>query len=807
MSEDKKLFSLFYNGIGNADPDKEISLNEFFDILKQDSSLLKEIRKCETKNERDKIKAKLSYVTFGGTFSHRDGKSLKESSGFACFDIDGVKDLEERKKEVIENKYTYCLFISPSGKGFKFLVKIPKVKSNEEYQEYWNSISKHYNLPGTDKRVKDICRACYISFDENPYLNEDSELYTEKDLEDNQRKIISEVEIAETDEFLITEIMKKWEEGNRQNLCMYWGGVMRETYKYGFKHTANIIREVCRRTNDNEVDMRLKVIQDNYMKDEREVKGFKGLEEEEINVEEILKESKEIDYKIQIDKQIEELKEGESSKKINEVLGLITELNEIDKERYLEQIKKKTKTKIQTLEKSFNSIRKEKKEDKIVFVERKSHDGEIFTRIGQAKCFISAQPLYYERKGQIWLWDKESYSWIKKDETDILNLIRSILPQLDTINSKERNEILEALKQVGRMNKPQEIKSSWVQFKDKIYDIETGEVFDSTPEYFVSNPINWNVGEIEDTPTIDKYFKSWVNSEDDVKKLYEIISWVIVPKMFIHAFWFLHGPPGTGKSTFVNLLIKFIGEQNKTSTSIDRINNNARFETYNWYKKLLITMSEVSSANDLRNSGLLNQATGEDSIPYEIKGGDTFSGISYGKFIYPTNKWLKIDGEDGFGRRVRYLKFENRFEKEKDILSEIPEWEFENLAKKCLRVAKELWKKRNFTGDVSISERIKGYQEISKTELEWFIENECDITAPEGKIPFGEFHSKFMIYLQQLKKGTWSLIKVSKELKKLGFETRNHSWKVEGCNFRGESNFELKNTIFGIKIKEKEVKS
>ena len=63
-----------------------------------------------------------------------------------------------------------------------------------------------------------------------------------------------------------------------------------------------------------------------------------------------------------------------------------------------------------------------------------------------------------------------------------------------------------------------------------------------------------------------------------------------------------------------------------------------------------------------------------------------------------------------------------------------------------------------------------------------------------GLIPISESN-----YFRE--KGSWSLVKVSKELKKLGFETRNHHWKVEGCNFRGESNLELKNTIFGIKFK------
>ena len=65
-------------------------------------------------------------------------------------------------------------------------------------------------------------------------------------------------------------------------------------------------------------------------------------------------------------------------------------------------------------------------------------------------------------------------------------------------------ELIEGFKQVGRKHKPKDIKTSWVQFKDKIYDVKTGESFEATPEYFVTNPIPWNVGKESNTPLMDK---------------------------------------------------------------------------------------------------------------------------------------------------------------------------------------------------------------------------------------------------------------------------------------------------------------
>lgn len=173
-------FSIYHNGIKNTIPNGFVDLIQFLGMIKQDSPLLQKIRQCETKEERDKLKSKLSYVTFAGIFTKRGIESLKESSGLVCLDYDGVDNIEEIKDKLIQNKYTHCVFISPSGKGLKLIVKIPKVKCNEEYKEYWNSISKHYNLGETDEATKDISRACYLSYDPKPYFNQNSEIYTER---------------------------------------------------------------------------------------------------------------------------------------------------------------------------------------------------------------------------------------------------------------------------------------------------------------------------------------------------------------------------------------------------------------------------------------------------------------------------------------------------------------------------------------------------------------------------------------------------------------------------------------------------
>lgn len=133
------------------------------------------------KKKRDKIKATLENVTFGGTFSTRGNANLKQHSGLACLDFDDVEKLDELKEAINADEYTMASFVSPSGNGLKVLVKIPRVDNNDDYQDYYVELikyfSKYYQL---DEGTKDLSRATYLSYDSDLYINPESEVFTDK---------------------------------------------------------------------------------------------------------------------------------------------------------------------------------------------------------------------------------------------------------------------------------------------------------------------------------------------------------------------------------------------------------------------------------------------------------------------------------------------------------------------------------------------------------------------------------------------------------------------------------------------------
>tara|TARA_R110000796_G_scaffold216783_1_gene332753 strand:- start:643 stop:3054 length:2412 start_codon:yes stop_codon:yes gene_type:complete len=183
--------------------------------IKQGSSreLVKQIRGEKDKTKRNVLKQSLPAICFSGKFSKRSDSSITDHSGFICLDFDGYKsnkDLLEEKERLSKDKYVYSVFVSPSGKGLKALVKIPTDLDN--HKNYFNSLEKYFNSEYFDTTSKNISRVCYESYDPLIFINELSNTWdtiNEKDYQEvvKHRDVPT---IPITDENKIIEILVKW---------------------------------------------------------------------------------------------------------------------------------------------------------------------------------------------------------------------------------------------------------------------------------------------------------------------------------------------------------------------------------------------------------------------------------------------------------------------------------------------------------------------------------------------------------------------------------------------------------------------
>lgn len=402
----------------------------------------------------------------------------------------------------------------------------------------------------------------------------------------------------------------------------------------------------------------------------------------------------------------------------------------------------------------------------------------FFDKRMQAEEFCEMQPIYYDVSGLWWLWDFENCKWILVDEVDVLNHVFKNM-DIDTIKAKERMEILNALKQVGRLRKPKDPEKSWMQFRDKIVDIESGEEFDASPEYLITNPIPWSLGESEETPEMDKLFTEWVVDNDTqdetfVTTLKEIIAYCCCSEQFLQTMIALTGAGSNGKGTFLKLITKFIGKQNCCSSELKTLAIR-NFETSALYKKLLCQMGEVD-VYDLKNTNLIKQLTGEDLIRYEYKGKTPFSDYSPTTCIIATNALpVTPDKSIGFYRRWLIVDFPHQFQVQKDILTRIPDSEYPNLARKIVNVLKQLYEKGEFANNGTIEQRTQRYEERSNP-IQKFIEASCEDDTG-NKIKLREFALKLNKFLKNKHLRPMSVRQVGTALREEGYEVGSRKLK------------------------------
>ncbi len=281
--------------------------------------------------------------------------------------------------------------------------------------------------------------------------------------------------------------------------------------------------------------------------------------------------------------------------------------------------------------------------------------------------------------------------------------------------------------------------------------------------------------------------------ESYVQTLYEIISYCVLAHMPIHRIFCLVGEGANGKSSFLRLIEKFVGNENVGSSKLSvLLRGSQRFETTQLYRKLVVLIGEVSKET-LKETDELKRITGDDLVRIEFKNKDPFKFRSYAKPISAVNAMPPTpDKTVGFYRRWLIIDFPNTFEeKEKEITLTIPDYEFNNFARKSVNVLKGLLKEGKFTNDGDTKEKEKRY-ETRSTSLKEFIKEYCEEES-DSKIPFKLFCNKFNSYLKERKLVAQSNKEISKNLKNLKYEIKTVSKKLN------EGNYTTEQSVLGLK--------
>lgn len=132
-----------------------------------------EIRKTNDKDKANELKKNLPSICFSGIFSERKDDCLKTHSGYIVLDFDHVEKLDYSMQQTFSKDFVKAVWISPSGNGFKALVKIADGSKHKEHFQALNDL-----FPEIDKSGINVSRVCFESYDENILIRENCKTFT-----------------------------------------------------------------------------------------------------------------------------------------------------------------------------------------------------------------------------------------------------------------------------------------------------------------------------------------------------------------------------------------------------------------------------------------------------------------------------------------------------------------------------------------------------------------------------------------------------------------------------------------------------
>jgi putative DNA primase/helicase len=163
-------------------------------------------------------------------------------------------------------------------------------------------------------------------------------------------------------------------------------------------------------------------------------------------------------------------------------------------------------------------------------------------------------------------------------------------------------------------------------------------------------------------PKTYEVFRAWANEKWIT--LLELIGYTLYPDIIFRKAFMLLGPGGNGKSTFVNLLVKLLGENNVENIDVlSLFGQNSRFMASRLFHKLVNATSETKEYS-IEDIDKFKRITGGDRITADVKYKDPITFKPYAKLVIASNKLPKVDDttDTAFWRRWLIIEFPNKFD-------------------------------------------------------------------------------------------------------------------------------------------------
>lgn len=330
--------------------------------------------------------------------------------------------------------------------------------------------------------------------------------------------------------------------------------------------------------------------------------------------------------------------------------------------------------------------------------------------------------------------------------------------------------------------------------KNGIYDLNTKELKPhSHKNIFLSKiPVNYNPS--AQCPNIAEFLVQVLEPQDIIYHM-EFLGYCLYRKNVFKKALICLGEADTGKTTLLNLYTKFLGENNVSNETLQKINKD-RFSAAALQNKHANIYDDLPST-ELNDVGTFKQVTGGGYITVEQKFGDRYPAKLHVKLIYAANRIPPVKDVEDLAYYGRWLlsRFNNKFSDEKRDIFLIDKLTTDEELSGLLNLAfaglENLLKKGFFSYPLSYEDNRK-VMLLSSDPLVAFVD-ECLEQDVESSIPKNIFYDAYVEYCKVNRYVILSKTALTQNLPKYapGFATAQR--KVDGVRVEVYVGYRIRN--------------
>lgn len=262
-------------------------------------------------------------------------------------------------------------------------------------------------------------------------------------------------------------------------------------------------------------------------------------------------------------------------------------------------------------------------------------------------------------KREIFIYDKGVYI---EGEDKLKKDIRTLLK--GACANYHIREVIEMIKDRTSIDRESfAVDINLVNLNNGVLNIRTHEFTPHDHKYLFFTKIPVDLNTTADCPAIKKYLSDVLDSEQ-ILVIQEWFGYALYREYFIKKALICVGEGDTGKTTLINLLFAFLGLNNVSGVSLQKIAYD-KFAAAHLYNKYLNLYDDLSF-KDIQDNGAFKIATGGGVITGEKKFKDQFLFKNYAKLTFACNKIpdVKDVSDDAYFSRWIVIHFDRVIEEE-----------------------------------------------------------------------------------------------------------------------------------------------